>query len=127
MQRLTRPTALKVAAVLSVIVALYAIPAYDIPGLIAGPAASSAPYWLVVGSFISDILALVAAFGAWRGRRWGRLLLIGVLAYWTMQAVLGLLFAESSFDTIFAGGMLVHHLLVLTLCFWPARPAPQVA
>lgn len=127
MQQLSRPTALKIAAVLSIIVALYAIPAYDIPGLMAGPGDGSEPRWLVIGSFISDILALVAAYGAWRGRPWGRVLLLGVIAYWTLQSVLGLAFAESSFDTAFSGGMLVHHLLVYILCFWPARPAPQAA
>jgi hypothetical protein len=127
MQRLSRPIALKIAAVLSIIVALYAIPAYDIPGLMAGPGGSQAPYWLIVGSFISDILALVAAYGAWRGRRWGSVLLVGVMVYWTLQAILGLLFAETSFDTAFSSGMLVHHLVVFALCFWPARPAPQAA
>jgi hypothetical protein len=121
MQGLTRPLALKIAALLALPVALFAIVMYDVPSLMLGAQAIPDSFWLVLGSFASDILALVAAYGLWRGQRWGIILMLGVLAYWTMQAIFGLLFAESSFDIAFSSGMLVHHVIVVALCLWPAR------
>jgi len=118
---LTRPTALKIAAILSVIVGVIGIVTYDIPNLMLGAAASTSPYWLVIGSFVTDILVFVAAYGAWRSQKWGAVLLILINSYWMLQAITGLLFGITTFDFVFASVMLVHHIIVIILCLWRER------
>jgi hypothetical protein len=126
MRQFNRPTALKIAAVLTVLVAAYAIPFYDIPSLMQG-ADNPVPFWLALGSFASDVLALVAAYGTWRGHKWGVVLLLGVMAYWFVQSIGGLAMATDAGEIIFSGGMFIHHLIVVGLCFWPERATTKVA
>jgi hypothetical protein len=118
---MTRSTALKVAAALSVLVALIGVALFDLPNLVLGAAGSEAPFALVLGSFTSDVLALVAAYGAWRGQKWGAVLLIVVNAFWIVQAVTSLLFDSTAAELIFASAMLVHHVVVISLCLWRER------
>ncbi len=121
MSRMTRSTALRIAAVLSLVVALIGLVTYDLPNLALGAAGSTSPFPLVLGSAASDVLALVAAYGAWRGQKWGAVLLILINLFWLVQAVDGLLFDPSTFGLVFAGVMLVHHLVVIALCLWRER------
>lgn len=121
MGTITRSTALRIAAVLSLAVAVIGIVFYDLPNLTLGAAASESPFPLVLGSSASDVLALVAAYGAWRGQKWGAVLLILVNGFWVVQAVAGLLFDASAGETLFAAVMLVHHVVVIVLCLWRER------
>ena len=121
MVTMTRSTALKTAAVLSVLVALIGIGLYDLPNLVLGARDSDGPFALVLGSFTSDVLALVAAYGAWRGQKWGAVLLIAVNAFWIVQAITSLLFDSTGAELTFAAVMLVHHVVVITLCLWRER------
>ena len=121
MTGMTRSTALKVAAVLSVLVALIGIGLFDLPNLVLGAEDSQDPFAIVVGSFASDILALVAAYGAWRNQKWGAVLLIAVNAFWVVQAVGSLLFDSTAGEFAFASVMLVHHVVVISLCLWRER------
>lgn len=105
-----------VAAALSVVVAIVGLVVYDIPSLVQGAAASAGPYWLVLGSFASDVVAFVAAYGAVRGQRWGVVLLLVVNAYWFLQAITGLLAASDAGATAFSAVMLVVHLVTVWLC-----------
>ena len=118
---MTRSTALKVAAVLSVLVALIGIGLFDLPNLVLGADRSADPFALVIGSFTSDVVALVAAYGAWRGQKWGAVLLIVVNAFWIIQAIGSLLFDSTTGEMIFASVMLVHHVVVISLCLWRER------
>ncbi len=110
-----------VAAVLSVLVAIVALVVYDIPSLVQGAAASPDPYWLVLGSFASDVVALVAAFGAVRGQRWGVVLLLVVNTYWFLQAITGLLAAGGAGELVFSAVMLVVHVVTVWLCLSRGR------
>ena len=110
-----------VAAALSVVVAIVGLVVYDVPSLVQGAAASPDPYWLVLGSFASDVVAFVAAFGAIRGQRWGVVLLLVVNAYWFLQAVSGLLAADGAGETVFSGVMLVVHAVTVWLCLARGR------
>ncbi|MBU2665224.1 hypothetical protein KOI35_17105 [Actinoplanes bogorensis] len=123
---MTRSTALRIAAALSVLVAIIGVVAYDLPGLIAGADGSHGPFALVLGSFTSDVLALVAAYGAWRQQKWGVVLLIAVNAFWIVQAVTSLLFDEGGPALAFASVMLVHHIVVISLCLWRERVVSAV-
>jgi hypothetical protein len=121
MGQLTRPTALKIAAVLSLIVAAIGVVLFDLPNLRLGAQASREPFALVLGSFATDILAVVAAYGAWRGQKWGAVLLIFINGFWLLQAVGSLLFDTTTGETVFASVMLVHHVVVILLCLWRER------
>lgn len=86
----TRTARLRVAAVVSVLVAIVSIAAYDLPALAEGSADRVDPFALVLGSFATDIVALIAAYGAFRRQRWGVILLIVVLSFWALQAAAAL-------------------------------------
>jgi peptidoglycan/LPS O-acetylase OafA/YrhL len=106
----------RIAASISVVVALLAIAFYDIPSLVEGADASRDPYWLVLGSFATDIVALVAAYGAWRRQVWGVVLLLVVNVFWTLQAVGTLLDPEHGADVVVALVMLALHAIVVWCC-----------
>lgn len=118
MNQMSRLTAFKIAAILSLIVALIGIFGYDLPNLMLGAAASEDPYWLVIGSFVSDILVFAGAYGAWRGKKWGAVLLILINAYWLIQATSTLFMGSTTFDFVFSSVMLIHHVVVIALCLW---------
>lgn len=109
----TRSRRLKIAAVLSVLVALVGLALYDLPNLPQGPAGVDDPYALVVLSFASDVLAFVAAFGTWRREKWGIVLLIVVNAFWVVQAVTTMVNPAQSGDTLFALVMLAVHAVTI--------------
>jgi uncharacterized membrane protein (UPF0136 family) len=117
----TRSGRLKVAAVLSVLVAIIGLVAYDLPNLFKGANASEDAYGLVLGSFASDILAFVAAYGTYRRQRWGVVLLIVVNVYWIVQAITTLLFSDKPGDTPFALVMLAIHLVTVWCCLQSVR------
>jgi hypothetical protein len=121
MGTMTRTTALRIAAALSVLVAMIGILAYDLPNLTLGAGEAESPFALVLGSFTSDVLALVAAYGAWRAQKWGVVLLIAVNAFWIIQAITSLLFDAGTGALAFAAVMLVHHVAVISLCLWRDR------
>lgn len=110
-----------IAAALSVAVAIVGLVVYDVPSLVQGAAASTDPYWLVLGSFASDVVAFIAAFGAIRGQRWGVVLLLVVNAFWFLQAITGLLAAADVGETVFSGVMLLVHLVTVWLCLARSR------
>jgi uncharacterized membrane protein (DUF2068 family) len=118
---MSRATALRIAAALSVLVAVIGVVLFDLPNLFLGAEESAAPYLLVLGSFTSDVLAFVAAYGAWRTQKWGAVLLIVINAFWIVQAVSSLLFDRTAVEFAFASAMLVHHIVVVWLCLWRER------
>ncbi|MBB4691910.1 hypothetical protein [Paractinoplanes abujensis] len=123
---MTRSTALRLAAVLSVLVAIIGIVAFDLPNLTLGADRARDPFAIVLGSFTSDVVALVAAYGAWRRQKWGAVLLIAVNAFWIVQAVGSLLFDAGAGAMAFASVMLVHHVAVISLCLWRERVVSAV-
>lgn len=129
MARLSRAVAGKIAAGVALVVALFAIVTYDLPGLTGGAAAFPRPYpyWLILGSFASDMLALVAAYGAWQARRWGAILLILVNLFWIVQAVSELLLAADTVSFVVAVALLILHLATIALCLWREPVPPQPA
>ena len=119
----TRTRRLRTAAVLSVLVAAFGLIAYDLPNLFKGAAGSEDAYGLVLGSFASDVLAFVAAYGASRRQKWGVVLLLVVNAYWTVQAITTLLFSDKSGDAVFSLVMLAIHVVTVWCCLQSVRSA----
>ena len=72
MNNLSRSNALKIAAVIVLVLALFNVIVYDIPFLTQGMAAldqasnadQGPPFFMVILEFAVDVLAIVAAYGA---------------------------------------------------------------
>jgi len=132
--RLSRPTALKIAAAIAVVMQLITIFVYTLPDLIRGAApvdqisgpGGGPPFAIVLFGFVVSIVALVAAYGAWRGQKWGIVLLIIVTVLGTLQGMLGFLGAPQLTTRIVALVGVVLQLVIIALCLWRA-PKPAVA
>lgn len=125
MNQLPRSAALKIAAAISLLVAITGLALYDLPNVILGAEASPYPYPLVIGSFITDVLTFAAVYGAWRNQKWGAVLLVLVNAFWMIQAALTLLVDPSVGEFVFAAVMMVLHVVAIMLCLWRERVTPR--
>lgn len=77
----------RVAAVVSVLIALLGLVGYDLPGLMRGADEAGDPYWMVIASFAVDVAVFIAAYGAWRRQAWGVVLLVVVDVFNLVLAV----------------------------------------
>ncbi len=124
MNKLSRSNGLKIAAVIVLGLALFSIIVYDIPFLTQGMAtidqAANAdqgpPFFMVVLGFAVDILSIVAAYGAWRGERWGVILILVVSAFNSINGAFAALFAPWPATRILAGVLIFVNLGVIYLC-----------
>lgn len=120
----TRTGRLRLAALVSVVVAASSIVLYDLPTLAEGSTGSDEPFALVLGSFATDVVALIATYGALRRQRWGVIALIVVQCFWAIQAAGALVDGEP----VLGATMLVVTLFCIWCCL--ARddvPAPDWA
>ncbi len=127
MNRLTRSTALKIAAVIVLVLSLADMIIYEIPALMQGMTvvnqaamadSSGPPFFMVLLSFAADVLAIVAAYGAWHAQRWGVILIIVLSAFNTISGIMGALFAGDDTTRVFAAFGVVLALLSIILCLW---------
>ena len=124
MNQLSRSTGLKIAAVIVLVLALVNMVVYDIPflaqGMVALDQAANAGggpnFFDVILGFAFDVLAIVAAYGAWRAERWGVILIIIVSAYNCFNNALAAVFAPWVATQIFAAVSVVLYLGVIYLC-----------
>ncbi len=124
MNKLSRSTGLKIAAVIVLVLALFNVIVYDIPfltqGMVALDQAANAeqgpPFFMVVLEFTFDVLAIVAAYGAWQAQRWGVILIIIVSAFNCINNALAAAFAPWMATRIFAAISVVLYLGVIYLC-----------
>ncbi len=129
MNRLSRPTALKIAAAIILVMSLVEIFVYDLPDLFRGAAAvdqvaaanGGPPYIAVLLIFVVSIVGIVAAYGAWRGQKWGVVLVIIVAVLRELDSLAGFLFAPLLTTRILGGIGVVLCLLVIVLCLWRER------
>ncbi len=129
MNHLTRPIALKIAAVLAVLMSFLDIFVYQLPDLIRGAAPvnqladtnGGPPFFLVIIGFVIDIIAIIAAYGAWRGQKWGIVLLIIVAVLIALQSGLAFLGAPDLSTRMVALTGAVVEVLVIGLCLWRER------
>ena len=106
----TRTGRLRVAAIISVVVATMSIVLYDLPTLANGASGSDDPFALVLGSFTSDVVALIAVYGVLRRQRWGVIALIVVQSFWAFQAGIALVDGEAALGATM--------LSVTLFCIW---------
>lgn len=124
MNKLSRSTGLKIAAVIVLGLALVGMIVYDIPDLARGMEAvnqasnadQGPPFFEVILSFAFDILALVAAYGAWRAERWGVILVIVVSAFNCISGAGAAVFAPWPVTRILGAVAVVLYLGAIYLC-----------
>jgi hypothetical protein len=129
MNRLTRANALKIAAVLMALLALFDAVFYEIPALLQGQAAVDAaantaggpPFFMVITTFTIDIVAIIAAYGAWNAQRWGVVLLVITAILTTLPGLAGMLLAPDLSTKIMAGIGAILGIVVVVLCLWRER------
>src|SRR5262245_26579798 len=129
MNRLSRANALKIAAVLMALLALFDAVFYEIPALLQGQAAVDAaanaaggpPFFMVITTFTIDIVAIVAAYGAWNAQRWGVVLLLITAILTTLPGLAGMLLAPDMSTKILSGIGAVLGIIVVVLCLWRER------
>ena len=124
MNKLSRSTALKIAAVIVLVVALLDMIIYEIPDLMRGMAAvdqtaitdGGPPFFMVLLAFAMDVLAIVAAYGVWRAQRWGVILAIVTSAFNCISGAFGAIFAPDGSTRVMAAIGVVLSLSVIYLC-----------
>ncbi len=124
MNNLTRSNALKIAAVIVLVLALLDMIVFELPDLMRGMdavnqaanAGQGPAFFIVLLGFIFDILAIPAAYGAWRTQRWGGILVIVVSVFNIINNTLGALFAPWLAIRIVAGVLVFVYLGVIYLC-----------
>ena len=127
MNRLSRSTALKIAAVLSFSVGLFEF-IFFLPYVVRGATditqdATAMPYGVILIAFVLAILRIVAAYGAWKDQRWGIVITLIVNAIDAIFAMPGLLFAPSMGFQIGSIVVVVLSILTCALSLWRDRKA----
>ena len=124
MSNLSRSNALKIAAVIILVLALLDIIVYEIPDLARGMAAvdqaanseGGPPFFMVILSFAIDVVAMVAAYGAWQAQRWGVILIIVISAFNSISAAAAAIFAPDSSTRILGAVAVILSLAAIYLC-----------
>lgn len=130
MNRLTRPTALKIAAVLSFLSSAYSV-VFSLPFIILGADAANQategpPFSVLLLAFVLGIIGIVAAFGTWKQMRWGVILTIVINLIGGLSAAPGIIFRPT--PALFASATIgvVIDIVIILLCLWRDRQ-PAVA
>ncbi|KPV47968.1 hypothetical protein SE17_40600 [Kouleothrix aurantiaca] len=135
MNRLDRPTALKIAAAISAFLALVELFVYDLPAYMSGAAAvdqiastgEGPPFALLIVISIVSLVALLGAYGTWNGRRWGVALVVVCTVLMLFPSIMGILFAPQ-LSRIWGVTTILLQLVILVCCFWrrsKASVSPQ--
>jgi len=125
MKNLSRSTALKIAAVISLLFGLWVLVA-TLPMVLRGPdpatlANETPPFIIVVISLVLGVVQVVAAYGVWMQQRWGIVLTIITNVLNALAAAPGILFAPTTQLFIEATVGIIVNILVIVLCLWRDR------
>ena len=125
MNRFSRSTALKIAAVLSFLASAYSI-IFALPLIAQGAAAvdqggQAPPYFVVMLGVILGVVGIVAAYGCWKQMRWGVILTIIANLYGGLSAAPGILIAPTNPLFVSAIVTVLISVVIIVLCLWPDR------
>jgi hypothetical protein len=121
MNRLSRPTALKIAAVLSFLLNAFSIIIVLLFGAEAANQFEGPGFGAVILSTALGVAGVVAAYGAWMQMRWGIILTIIVNLINALFAAPGILFAPTPFLFVSATITVVLGIVIIVLCLWRDR------
>ena len=122
MTRLSRSTALKLAAALSFLSGAYGFIA-SLPLLARGMddlnrSADAPPYFVIMASFVLSVIQIVAAYGTWQNHRWEIIITLLANAIGALLAAPGLLFAPTPDLWWSATTGLLISVVICVLCLW---------
>lgn len=125
MNRLDRPTALKIAAAIIAFLALVELFVYDLPAFMSGAAAvdqiastgEGPPFAVVIVQTIVSLAALLGAYGTWNGRRWGVALVVMCTVLMLLASIMGTLFGTPQ-TRIWGVTTILLEVVILVCCFW---------
>ncbi len=125
MNRLSRPTALKIAAVLSFILGVVDF-IFVLPMLSRGEsdvdlANDTPPFIIVFSAFVFAIIRLVGAYGVWTNRRWGIVVTILANAIDSILALPGIFAAPTMELWLDATLGVIVSVVIIILCLWRDR------
>ena len=125
MNRFSRSTALKIAAVLSFILSAISVVG-SLPLIVQGAAtfnqtSEGPPYFILILGLITAVVGIVAAVGTWKGQRWAIIFTILVRLIEGLSAAPGILFASSTGWFISATLSVVASIAIIVLCLWRDR------
>lgn len=128
MKGLSRTTALKIAAILSVLMGIYSIGTV-LPFIARGAtdvaqSPDSPPYFILMVALFTGVIAIVGAYGAWNQQRWGIVLTILANLVNGLSAAPGILFAPDPWLRIVSTVTVIVSILIIVFCLWrEGRPA----
>ena len=126
MNRLSRPTALKIAAVLSFLLSASTIIQVFLFGAEAANQADGPGFSGVMFALALGVAGAVAAFGAWKQMRWGIILTIIVNLINGLSAAPGILEAPTPSLFVSATIDVVLGIIIIVLCLWRDRKVAAV-
>ena len=120
MRRMSRPTALKLAAILTGLNALSGF-AMSVPLIPRGApqldqVLDSPPYFVVVSSFALAVVSMIAAYGTWRMQRWGIILTLLASALGALLSAPGIFAAPTTLLAIAATLGTLISIAIIILC-----------
>jgi hypothetical protein len=125
MNRLARPTALKIAAVLSLLLSaisiINALPLIAQGATAIDTAGGAPPYPVLVLALLMGVVGIVAAYGTWKQQRWGIILTIIVNVVNGLSAAPGLFFAPQPAFFVSALVTGIASIIIVVLCLWRER------
>ncbi len=130
MNHISRSTALKTAAVISLLLCLLTIPGalyFVAQGAAAvNSAPAGPPYFVEVILFVTSIVGVIAAYGTWKQMRWGITITILINCINLLASGPGLLFAPRPVGLIASLITVLLSLFAIVFCLW-RDPKPVLA
>jgi hypothetical protein len=125
MKTLSRSTALKIAAGISLVLSAVSV-YFALPMVVQGAAnidqgAAGPPFVVVMIGFVTGVVGIVAAYPTWKGQRWGIILTILANLINGLSAAPGLLFAPDTVLLVAASATVLFTVVIVVLCLWPDR------
>jgi len=125
---MNQSTLYKIAIILFVVQSLANI-VFALPALLNGPGdqglAAGIPQFVIVLAALTGIAGLIAAYGAWKGQKWGIWLALIINAINMVSALPGVLFAPSATARVTAiAGVAVSLFIIIVLL---RRPKAAIA